>query len=218
MSKEERIILALGNISDKYIEEAFYYKKKNNKYSRGVIYGIAACLLICVIANYLFFSAEKFSAVTVYAYETGEKFEFDKPVLMSGIIDDNGTMVGKPLMFYVLGDEIEKITYSCDKQYISFMDWTEKRENYGYSKEFTIEYGGDESDYYYLVVDWEPWFIIRKLTDNKEIGIEDLSEDEKHDRIEMEITYQNHKTEKIIIEINLTDEGNFEAEIYEEKI
>jgi hypothetical protein len=138
--------------------------------------------------------------------------------LISGQIGNDGQMRGHPLQFYVLGDDIKSIRFSCRNEWISFVDWTEQRGDYGLSKNFTVTYGEKEEDYYYLVIDWIPQNIIRKLTDNKNIKISDMSQEEKEDIIVMEITHLNGRTETAAIRIRLDDNGEFKASVSEYQI
>ena len=36
------------------------------------------------------------------------------------------------------------------------MDWTEQRDEVGLARNFTVPYGEDERQYYYLLIDWVP--------------------------------------------------------------
>ena len=49
----------------------------------------------------------------------------------SGTISDSGEMKGQPLMFYLSGKDIATVRFSCKNQQINFLDWTEKRDEYG---------------------------------------------------------------------------------------
>lgn len=73
------------------------------------------------------------------------------------------------------------------------MDWTEKRDEYGNAQNFTVAYGEDESEYYYLTINWVPNAIIRELTDNEDSKIATLPEEMRNDIIVMEITFENGK-------------------------
>lgn len=75
-----------------------------------------------------------------------------------------------------------------------------------------------EADYYYLVMDWVPQNIIRKLTDNENVKISDMSQEEKEDVIVMEITYLNGRTETAAIWICLDDNGEFKVSVSEYQI
>lgn len=208
MSRAETLYGAIDSIDDKYLIEAFEYKRKRPVIK--IMAAVAACLCICIAIQSLYNTGYA-APVTVYAYGSGQEIGWKEPTLMEGTISDNGEMHGTPLQFYISGKSIEKIRFSVKNQYISFMDWTQKREDYGTSKSFTIDYG-DEADYYYLVIDWEPVNTIRTLTDHSDIGITDLPEEDREDIIVMQITYENGKEETCAIKINLTDDGKFETE------
>lgn len=93
----------------------------------------------------------------------------------------------------------------------SFLDWTEKRDEYGNAQNFTVAYGEDESEYYYLTISWVPNAIIRELTDNEDSTIAALPEEMRNDIIVMEITFENGKTTTKAITISLLDDGRFFA-------
>lgn len=93
----------------------------------------------------------------------------------------------------------------------SFLDWTEKRDEYGNAQNFTVAYGEDESEYYYLTIGWVPNAIIRELTDNEDSTIAALPEEMRNDIIVMEITFENGKTTTKAITISLLDDGRFFA-------
>ena len=210
MNAEERLFKAIDAIDDKYIVEAYAYRKKK-PVKRTVLSFVAACACLCIVMTFVI---SRFGAapISVYAYGSNQEIGWQKPTLMNGTITDDGEMHGSPLQFYITGKSIKKIHFSVKNEYISFMDLTEKREDYGYSKDFTVNYG-DESDYYYLLINWEPTSLIRKLTDNPSIRIKDLSKNEREDVIVIEITYNNGNTESYAINITLTDKGVFEAQV-----
>ena len=179
---------------------------------------IAVASLFLMIGMTTFMHKNRGISVTVYAYETNKEITNGEAILISGQIGNDGQMRGHPLQFYVLGDDIKSIRFSCRNEWISFVDWTEQRGDYGLSKNFTVTYGEKEEDYYYLVIDWIPQNIIRKLTDNKNIKISDMSQEEKEDIIVMEITHLNGITETAAIRIRLDDNGEFKASVSEYQI
>lgn len=211
MNKANKLSNAIGNIDDKYVIEALEYSSHLGVYRKFRLFSAIAASICLMVGTAALLLKDNHNSITVYAYGSNEMLVNGKAMLMPGGISDNGEMRGHPLMFYVLGDEIESIRFSCKSEWISFVDWTEQRGDYGLSKNFTVEYGRQEEDYYYLIVDWVPLNIIRKLTDNQNIQIPDLSQDEKEDIIVMEITYLNGKTETAAIWIKLNNEGKFEA-------
>ena len=91
------------------------------------------------------------------------------------------------------------------------MDWTEKRDEFGLAQNFTVSYGEDESEYYYLLIDWVPNATIRELTDNEDSTIAALPEEMRNDIIVMEITFENGKTLTKAITVSLLEDGTFFA-------
>lgn len=218
MSREEKLSNAIGNIDDKFILEALRYHSQLVLRRSVRFVGIAAASLFLMIGMATFLHKNSSISITVYAYETNKEIINGEAILMLGQIDDNGQMQGHPLQFYILGNDIESIRFSCRNEWISFVDWTERRGDYGLSKNFTVSYGEEEADYYYLVMDWIPQNIIRKLTDNENINISDMPQEEKEDVIVMEITYLSGRTETAAIWIRLDDNGEFKVSVSEYQI
>lgn len=213
MKKIDKLSNAIGNIDDKFILEAFKYHPQSTLRRSTRLIGIMVASICLMVGITAIVQKNNSLSITVYAYETGKELTGGEAILMSGKIDDNGRMQGHPLQFYVLGDGIESIRFSCRNEWISFVDWTEQRGDYGLGKNFTVEYGEQETEYYYLLMDWVPQNIIRKLTDNKNIGISDLPQEEKEDVIVMEVTYLDGKTETAAIWIKLDNSGQFEVSV-----
>lgn len=211
MNSTNKIANAIGNIDDRFILEAFKYRSHLAMYQKIRLFGAIAASICFMIGTVVLINKNSHISIAVYAYESNEILENGKTLLMSGRISDDGEMRGHPLMFYVLGNEIESIRFSCKNEWISFVDWTEQRGDYGLSKNFTVAYGSREEDYSYLVVDWMPQNIIRKLTDNQALQISDLSQDEKEDIIVMEISYLNGGIDTVAIWIKLNNNGKFET-------
>ena len=74
-----------------------------------------------------------------------------------------------------------------------------------------MAYGEDESEYYYLTIDWVPNALIRELTDHADSKIVSLPEEMRHDIIVMEIAFENGKTAVKAITVSLLDDGTFFA-------
>lgn len=203
------ISTAIGNINDRFILEAYEYKSHTVVYKNLWRMGIMAASICLVIGAAVWINQEHQFSAMVYASDSNLKMTIGKTILLPGQIDDNGKMNGHPLMFYILGDDIESIRFSCKNEWISFVDWTEQRGDFGLGKNFTVPYGEREEDYYYLVVDWVPQNIIRKLTDNKDVGIENLQPEEKEDIIILEITYLDGRCETLSMNIKLNSKGQF---------
>lgn len=202
---------ALGEVRDSYIEEAIRYQRSLQK-RRLARWGIsAACLALLLAACSLFLPFRRKTTVTVYARGTDEEITAAGAVLITGTISDSGKMKGKPLMFYLSGEDIASVRFSCKNQLLTFMDWTEKREEYGKAGNFTVAYGEDTSEYYYLTIDWTPDTIIRELTDNPSSTVAGLPEDMRRDIIVLEITFGNGETATKAIQVSLLDDGTFFA-------
>ena len=212
--KREYISDTIGNISTRHIQEAENYEpsqKKNCFFKRP--FGramVAAVLALCLIVGGIgVFSPFDGMVVTAYAHGTDEEITAAGAVINTGTISNTGEMTGHPLMFYLSGRDIVSARFSCKNQQICFMDWTEKREEYGNAQNFTVAYGEDEDEYYYLTIDWVPSSIIRDLTDNSGRMIAALPEEIRSDVIVMEISFENGKTATKAIMISLLDDGTF---------
>lgn len=218
MNKKEILSNAISSMDDRFIQEAYEHRRHRRLNRRIWQFGIAAAGICIAIVTAAWLSRGSQPSVTVYACDSDVQLTVRQPVLLPGVIDDNGRMKGHPLMFYVLGSGIEQIRFSCKNEWISFMDWTEQRDDFGLGKNFTVPYGDHEEDYYYLVVDWIPENVIRKLTDNTDIVLADLQPEEKEDVIVMEITYLDGGNETLAVNISLNAEGQFTAYISAYKI
>lgn len=221
--KREDISDAIGNISTKHIQEAGDYavnKKKMGSFKRP--FGraiIAAVLALCLLAGgFGRFLQNESLTIAAYAYGTNEKIPSAGAVLHTGTISDSGEMTGYPMMFYLSGKDIVTVRFSCKNQQIDFVDWTEKRDEYGLAQNFTVSYGEDTSEYYYLLIDWVPNDTIRALTDDANVTIATLKEEQREDIIVMEITFANGKTTTKAITVSLLDDGTFFASFDDYKI
>ena len=201
---------AMGELDSKYVDEALSYKKA--KKTVGARLGLtAACLAVVVAIGSIRIPFHGGMDVSAYAHGTDEEITAVGAVMSGGTISDTGEMKGHPMMFYLSGKNIATVRFSCKNQQINFMDWTEKRDEFGNAQNFTVVYGEDESEYYYLTIDWVPNATIRELTDNKDSTIADLPEEMRNDIIVMEITFENGKTTTKAITISLLDDGTFAA-------
>lgn len=210
MTRKE-ISEGIGNISDCYIREAADYAPAKN--DRRVFRAAAAAVLaLCILAGgFGIFSPAGGTAVAAYAYGTDEELTGAGAVLSTGTIRDSGEMTGHPLCFYLTGEGIESVRFSCRNQYLSFMDWTEQRAEYGNAQNFTVPYGPDESEYPYLTIDWTPSAVIRELTDRGESSITSLPTELREDVVVLEITLESGETAVKAINITLSDDGTFFA-------
>ncbi len=201
---------AMSEPDTKYVDEALNCKKKGKKPGWTKWAAIAACLVV-VLAVGIFAPFQGSMIVSAYAYGTDEEITTAGAVMNSGTISDTGEMKGHPLMFYLSGKDIVSVRFSCKNEQINFMDWSEKRDECGNAQNFTVAYGEDESEYYYLLIDWVPNTLIRELTDNPDSKIATLPEEMRQDIIVMEITFENGKTATKAITISLLDDGTFFA-------
>lgn len=213
--KKETLSQAIGEIDTRHISEAMDYHTTSHKMSifrrpfgKSMI---AAVLCLCLLAGFGVFMPFGGVAIRAYAYGTNEEIIKTGTVLSSGTITNDGTMTGHPLQFYIVGKDIATVRFSCKNQWIDFVDWTQKRDEYGIGKNFTVSFGSDESEYYYLVIDWVPDDTIRMLTDNNDIEIKDLPAELREDVIVLQITYENGKTATKAMKISLQDNGKFVA-------
>ena len=224
--KRETISKGVGNISDRYVIEAAIYVPIRKQYGslRGAFVKsmaaavIVMCVLCAFVCGAIFLFSTRDDMVTVYAYGTDEEITAAGAVMGTGTISDTGEMKGKPLMFYLTGKDIATVRFSCKNQMICFTDWTEKRDGYGNARNFSVTYGGDESEYYYLTVDWVPNDTIRELTDNADSSIASLPDELREDIIVMEITFGNGKTVTKAVTVFLQDDGTFFARFDDYKI
>lgn len=203
MKKAEKLSGAIGNIEDRFLLEACAYKAKPAIYRRIIKLGItAACVCVTVWGMVLMQMGGR-SSVTVYAYESGKQVAYGQPALWPGQVSDEGIVKNLPLKFYILGKGIEKIRFSCKNEWIAFTDWKEQRENYGYSRNFTISYGGEEEDYYNLMIEWCPEKMGAKIQE----GLSDLPWEFKEDVIVMEVTYLDGGSETLAMNISVSGDG-----------
>lgn len=213
----------IGNINTRYVEEAEnYIPKKKRRLDFGYTKKrlvIAAVMMLCIVLGGMYiFSLPKKMSVEAYAYETNEKITKTGVVIASGTITNEGEMTGHPLMFYLSGEKIKSVRFSCKNQKIDFRDWTEKRDEYGEAKNFTVNYGKNEKEYVYLTIDWMPNTIIKELTDNRESKIATLPKNLREDIIVMEISFLNGKKAVKAITVKLQDNGKFFAMFDDYKI
>lgn len=76
-----------------------------------------------------------------------------------------------------------------------------------------MEYGENAEDYYYIVIEWVPNELIRKLTDHADIGIENLTEEERKDVIMMDVWLLNGEKKTMTINIVLKEDGHFASSV-----
>ena len=212
--KRETISEPVGKISDRHILEAETYAAAAGKSVpvRCRKSALAAAVAIILLAgSAVFFFSIPDMTVTACEYETGSEITPAEAVISTGTIDDTGEMTGHPLMFYLSGENIKSIRFSCKNQFIDFRDWTQKRDEYGETQNFTVIYGKNKKEYNSLLIDWVPENTIRELTDNDSSTITGLPENLRNDIIVMEITFENGKTLTKAVTVRLLDDGRFSA-------
>lgn len=200
---------AMSLLDEGLIDEALRYEK--HRRPLWLRLGAAAACLALMATLGLTLLPDGGAVVAAYARGTDEAITAAGAVMRSGTIRDSGEMTGHPLQFYLAGEDIESVRFSCEKQQLSFTDWTETRPGYGLVQNFTVPYGAEESEYYYLVIDWEPTALIRALTDDADSTIASLPEALRSDRIVMEITFLDGSTAVKVIEVKLLENGSFFA-------
>lgn len=208
--KEERILNALNQVDEKYISEAdptYEVSKKTNFRKWG---SLVACLAL-IMTIFSMFAPNGNMVVSAYAYGTEEELTVAGTITSTGAISDTGEVTGHPLMFFLAGEDIVTVRYSCKNQMISFMDLTEKRDEFGNAQNFIVPYGENENEYHFLLIDWVPNDTIWELTYNENSTIETLPKELKEDVIVMEITFANGKTMTKAINISLQNDGTFFA-------
>lgn len=216
-NRRQLLSQALGQVEDRYLLEAAEYqpetRKKGDSFRRLGL--AAACLgLLMVLAP--FFRLEG-AVVAAYAQGTDQPLTASGAVLHTGTIDDKGIQTGHPLMFYLSGQPIEQVRFSCKNQKICFVDWTEARPEFGNARNFTVSYGPDLEEYPYLLIDWVPDHTIQALHD-PDTRIADLPPELRQDVIVLEIQLADGKQLVKAITVELTEEGEFFADFKDYQI
>ena len=194
--KEERILNVLGQVDDKYIKEATPTKKVSKITDLRKWGSLVACLALIVAVCFSMFSPNGNMVVSAYAYGTEEELTAAGAITSTGTISDAGEVTGHPLMFFLAGEDIVTVRYSCKNQMINFIDLTEKRDEFGNAQNFIVPYGENENEYHFLLIDWVPNDTIQELTYNENSTIETLPKELKEDVIVMEITFANGRNPK----------------------
>lgn len=208
--KRTELSRAVGGISDRHIEEAASYTAPRRR-APVVRTAVAALLALCLLAGIGALAPSGGTAVAAYVYGTDAPLTRAASVLETGTISDSGEMTGHPLRFYLTGEDIARVRFSCERQRLSFTDWTEQRASYANVQNFTVDYGADAAEYYYLTVDWTPSETIRALTDQADTTLATLPEALRRDRIVLELTFADGSTATRVIDIALREDGAFTA-------
>lgn len=208
--KPEDMISALNDIDDELILNAKSAGHTAPSFCWGRLAAVlAACLCFAVLAGAVLFSGG--SSISAYAYESHLELTRNDAVIDTGLIRDTGEMIGQPLMFYLDGQEMERVRFSCEKGQLEFIDWTEQREEYGAAQNITVPYGKHREEYPLMTISWIPAHITDRLTCSSKCSIAELPGDVKQDRIVLEITLANQKTVTKAIFIRLCDDGTVTA-------
>lgn len=201
---------ALGNIDTLYILEAEQYTPAEKKFPGAphlfLRIAAAAALALCLVfIGISTLSPSGKMTVTVYAKETDEEITAAGAVISTGIIHDRGSISGKAVSFYLSGENIAKVRFSCKKQQIDFVDYTGKRDEFGLAQNFTVEYGPDAGEYCDLLIEWVPKAISKELLTGCTIA--GLPEEMRSDIIVLEITFADGSTDIKAIFVSLLDNG-----------
>ncbi len=181
-------------------------KKKNM-----ILKPIFAFMICFIIVMGVVTFVNQTTSITVYAYGTNTEITSQGVEFTTGTISNSGEMKGHMLQMYITGKDIEYIRFSCNNQYINFIDCTDKRQPLGMRKNFIIRYGKPESEYKYLLINWEPNDTIRTLTDNANMSIKKLNNSLREDEILMNISYSDGTSTINAIHVRLEDNGNIIA-------
>ena len=195
---------------------SIFQKKKKCTFKK--LTALAASFITIFLIFAALISFKNKNTITAYAYVTNEKITSTAAVIKTGTISDSGEMKGHQLIFYILGENIEKIRFSCKNQQLDFKDWTEKRNEYANAQNFEISYGNNKKEYKYLTISWIPNKTISELSDNENAKIKNLAKELKEDIIVMEVTFKNGNTATKAISISLSDNGKFLASFSDYKI
>ena len=206
--KREYIEAALDGLALRHIQEAASGPPPRKKRFPKLFSAAAVLLLLCVGGLGPLFTAAP--AVTAYAQGTNVELTSAGVLMQTGTIQNDGSQTGHPLMFYLAGKDIEQVRFSCKNQKIRFEDWTETRDEFGNAQNFTVPYGDDPSEYYYLLIDWIPEDTVEALHEPG-TSIADLPPELREDQIILEIQFSNGKRDIKSISISLLDDGTFFA-------
>lgn len=114
-------------------------------------------------------------------------------------------------MFFLLGEDIAPVRFSYRNQNICFMDWTEKRGEFGTVQNSTAPYEEGKNEYYFLLIGWIPTATGRELTDHAENGTASFPVELWEYLIVFEASFVNGQTDTKTIHIAPQDGGFFAA-------
>ena len=139
---------AMGELETKYVQEALTYKTPVRRSAWMHLGAAAACfVLAAVLLAVGILSPLAGMTVTAYAAGTDAEIPSAGAAVATGTINEDGTLSGYPLMFYLQGSGIENVRFSCKSGQIRFTDLTGQRDEYGFAQNFTVTYvAADETD------------------------------------------------------------------------
>lgn len=207
--KREIISEALGNIDDRHITQSERPPRRTEVLWRGALAAVLILALIGGAAALL--SPPRGVAVTAYAHYDGRELTSAGAGLTTGHIDLNGVLTGHPLMFHLDGERIASVRFSCRNEFLEFTDMTDTRNGFGYARNFTVDYGEDESQYPFLVIDWIPTGLIDCLRTGEYGSFADLPAEYREDVIVMEVTGIDGGKAVKAVTVRLRDDGSFFA-------
>ena len=209
--KRRLISDALNQLDAAWIEEAADAPVHRAKVLPRLLAAAAALCLAFVAAAMLL----PRGSVTVAAYAcdggTDTVITADGIRFHAGKLLPNGELVGHPLLFYLTGDDIRTVRFSCQNEKLRFTDLTETRDEFGLVQNFTVTYGKDEGDYAFLLIDWVPERLIAALRGGDYAAFSALPAELTKDTVVMEITDAKGRTATKSITVTLQEDGSFAA-------
>ena len=129
--KRRGISEGIGGIDDRYLEEVEQFKNGSQKArlwrKAATLSAVAVLILSIFLIGMLRFFSPAAAVVYAYTYGTDERLTKAGVSLQTGRIAQGGEQTGHPLMFYLSGEAIRSVRFSCKNQDLIFTDWTEKR-------------------------------------------------------------------------------------------
>lgn len=199
---------ALGSIDDRHITQS-RRPPKEKRLPTILKAAVAAALVLAVLGGALaLFTTPRGLAVKVYAHAGGQRLTSAGAGLTTGTVDGQGILTGHPLMFYLDGERIESVRFSCKNSFLRFTDMTETRDRYDLAQNFTVEYGEDESQYPFLVIDWVPQELLQRLREDYD-SLSQVPEEYREDVIVLEVKGLDGGEAVKAVTVRLLDDGTF---------
>lgn len=204
----EYISDALGSIDDRHIDQS--RRPPRGKRLPAILKAaVAAALVLAVLGGAVaLFASPRGLGVKVYAHAGGQMLTSAGVGLTTGSVDGRGILTGHPLLFYLDGERIESVRFSCKNSYLRFTDMTETRDGYGLAQNFTVEYGEDESQYPFLIVDWVPQELLRCLREDCD-SLDQVPEEYREDVIVLEVKGLDGGEAVKAVTVRLLEDGTF---------